>query len=392
MTSATTNPRNARLTEVQRIDQTWPSSTVLREGVPDVDRRRDLELVGDRRRPDELPDREEQQQRHQRRQPGGQRPAPPGTRAWWSGCRARRARRRRPRRPPGRRAAASGRVVRSSARIAAGSGHAAWLVMTCRSRPVISVVVSSDRPVADPPLAHDGARPRRQQHHPLGEPDRLPHVVGDEQDRGAGGLPHPQQLALQHVAGDRVERRERLVHQQHAGTVLGLAAGGRGRERAGQRDALAHAAGELVRALVALARRAGPATSSSSARCRRSRRPRPASCSGSSTLRRAVSHGSSAASWNMNDGRAVPSDTSPAVGSSSPATRLSSVDLPQPDAPSRQTNSPGSTCRSMPRSAVTASAPCPNVLPTPRSVSAGRTRPAAGVGAFDGRGHLVGHP
>ena len=81
----------------------------------------------------------------------------------------------------------------------------------------------------------------------------------------------------------------------------------------------------------------------------------------------------------MKDGRAVPSSTSPVVGSSSPATRLSSVDLPHPDAPSRQTNSPGWTCRSMSRSAVTASGPVPKVLPTSRSISAGAG--AAGVGA-----------
>ena len=55
--------------------------------------------------------------------------------------------------------------------------------------------------------------------------------------------------------------------------------------------------------------------------------------------------------------------TVPDVGWSRPATRLSSVLLPQPDAPSRQTNSPGATSR---RDAVERdaprSAPCPNDL------------------------------
>ncbi|CAM5707697.1 hypothetical protein SALBM135S_07739 [Streptomyces alboniger] len=37
----------------------------------------------------------------------------------------------------------------------------------------------------------------------------------------------------------------------------------------------------------------------------------------------------------------------PAEGLSSPATRLSSVDFPQPDAPSSVTNSPGATSRVM---------------------------------------------
>ena len=52
----------------------------------------------------------------------------------------------------------------------------------------------------------------------------------------------PLQLVVQQVAGHRVERAERLVHQQHVG-VLG--------QRPGQRHPLAHAAGQLVRALVA---------------------------------------------------------------------------------------------------------------------------------------------
>ncbi len=46
---------------------------------------------------------------------------------------------------------------------------------------------------------------------------------------------------MQQVAGHRVEGAERLVHQQHVG-ILG--------ERAGERDALPHAAGELMRPLV----------------------------------------------------------------------------------------------------------------------------------------------
>ena len=50
-----------------------------------------------------------------------------------------------------------------------------------------------------------------------------------------------QQLVLQIGARQRIERAEGLVHQQH----LGLH-----RERAGDADALLHAAGDLVRALV----------------------------------------------------------------------------------------------------------------------------------------------
>ena len=75
----------------------------------------------------------------------------------------------------------------------------------------------------------------------VSEADRLVEVVGDE-DRG---LPHHlgelEELVLKLAADQRVERRERLVHQQDLGV------GGHG---ARQSDALAHAAGELVRVAV----------------------------------------------------------------------------------------------------------------------------------------------
>ena len=65
--------------------------------------------------------------------------------------------------------------------------------------------------------------------------------------------------------------------------------------------------------------------------------------SASSMLRRTVSHGNSADSWNISAGRPRFTETVPWVGESRPATMLSSVLLPQPDAPTRQTNSPGAT-------------------------------------------------
>src|SRR6185312_3099398 len=55
------------------------------------------------------------------------------------------------------------------------------------------------------PLAHDRAGARGQQDHPLRQPHSLADVVGHEHDRRAGGFPDAQKLALQHVAGDRVE-------------------------------------------------------------------------------------------------------------------------------------------------------------------------------------------
>ena len=85
-------------------------------------------------------------------------------------------------------------------------------------------------------LAHP-AGPRRHQQHLLAEERGLVDRMGDEQDRRAGVLPQPQQFLVEPVAGDLVERAERLVHQQQLGIVD---------ERAGDRDALAHAARQFV--------------------------------------------------------------------------------------------------------------------------------------------------
>ena len=86
-------------------------------------------------------------------------------------------------------------------------------------------------------------------HHadPVGEDDRLVDVVGDEQDRLAGRAADAHQLALHVGAGVGVERRERLVHQQHLRLVG---------QHAGDLDALLHAAGQLGRMLVVLAAQA----------------------------------------------------------------------------------------------------------------------------------------
>src|SRR5882757_3577365 len=89
------------------------------------------------------------------------------------------------------------------------------------------LVVQVGATALDVPLADHGARAGRQQHDPLGQPQRRPHVVGHEQHRGAGGLPDPQQLALKHVPGDGVQRGEGLVHQQQAGGVRVAGLGGR---------------------------------------------------------------------------------------------------------------------------------------------------------------------
>src|SRR6266704_1362034 len=84
----------------------------------------------------------------------------------------------------------------------------------------------------------DPARPGRQHRDPLAEVHRLLDAVGDEHDGLAGLLPDAQQLVLEAVAGLRVQRGERLVHQQHV-RVEG--------EAAGDGHPLLHPAGQLMR-------------------------------------------------------------------------------------------------------------------------------------------------
>ena len=94
--------------------------------------------------------------------------------------------------------------------------------MSVRSRAELDVVDGADprRPVAE----HD---------HPVGERDRLLDVVGDQQDRAVLAAHQPGRVALDHELGLEVERRERLVEQQHLRVVD---------QGARQRHALAHAA------------------------------------------------------------------------------------------------------------------------------------------------------
>ena len=83
----------------------------------------------------------------------------------------------------------------------------------------------------------DASRRRRHEHDAIAEAHRLAHVVRDEDDGLAAFHPDVLDVAVELLAGERIERGEGLVHQQHPRV---------GRERAGQRDALLHAAGELV--------------------------------------------------------------------------------------------------------------------------------------------------
>ena len=87
-------------------------------------------------------------------------------------------------------------------------------------------------------LGLHGPGMRAHHHHAVRQIHRLGHVVGHV-DHGLAGLPpHVREQALHVVAGERVERRERLVHQQH-GRIVG--------ERARDGDPLLHPAGQMMR-------------------------------------------------------------------------------------------------------------------------------------------------
>ena len=75
-------------------------------------------------------------------------------------------------------------------------------------------------------------------HHAVGEQHRFVEIVGDEEDGLFGAVMDVQQLALQGLARLRIERAERLVHQQHFRIDC---------QCARYADALLHAARELVR-------------------------------------------------------------------------------------------------------------------------------------------------
>lgn len=81
------------------------------------------------------------------------------------------------------------------------------------------------------------------QEHPVGYQQRLLLVVGDEQRGQAQGALDLADLVAQVAADARVQRRERLVHQQDARLD---------HQRPGQGHALALAAGELLGVLVGL--------------------------------------------------------------------------------------------------------------------------------------------
>ena len=90
--------------------------------------------------------------------------------------------------------------------------------------------IGGRRELHQPPVAHDGD--------PVGHLHGLVDVVADEDDGLGNGPVQAQEVVLQPLAGDRVDGRERLVHQHHRRV---------GRQRAGEADALLLAARELGR-------------------------------------------------------------------------------------------------------------------------------------------------
>ncbi len=207
--------------------------------------------------------------------------------------------------------------------------------------------------------------------------ERLFLVVGDV-DEGDPDLRLDRlQLDLHLLAKLQVQRAQRLVQQQHAGTV---------HQGARQRHPLPLAARQLRRLGVPRTPRAGPcaaprgrvpgarasAPSGRRARRRRCRRP---TCAGTarSPGRRCSRPDRRAARRS----RRVPcSSTRPSLGCSKPAIMRRVVVLPDPDGPSIEKNSPSAMSRSTPETASTS----PKRLITPSS----RTAETGAAGSDDG--------
>src|SRR4051812_3325397 len=86
-------------------------------------------------------------------------------------------------------------------------------------------------------LANDAAGPRRHHHDAVAEEDRLVDRMRDQHHGLAAREPYALQLGVHLLAGQSVQRAERLVHQEE----LRIA-----RQRTHDGDALLHAAGKLV--------------------------------------------------------------------------------------------------------------------------------------------------
>ena len=187
----------------------------------------------------------------------------------------------------------------------------------------------------------------------VAEAHRLVEVVGDEDDRLARASLQVEQLVLHLAADQRVERAERLVHQQHVGV---------GGQRAGEADPLLHAAGQLVRVASPPSRRARRARAPPSALLRallawhaldlqavggvlqhRAVREQREVLEDHADLSRRSSRSSFAGQ--LGDVLAVELDACRRWARSSPFSIRISVDLPEPDRPMTTKISPSSTSK-----------------------------------------------
>ena len=196
-------------------------------------------------------------------------------------------------------------------------------------------------------IADDARRSARQHQRTVAERDRLGDVVGDEDDGLAAEVPEPQEILLQLHPRLRVERAERLVHQDHRRIVD---------QRADQRGALAHAAGQ-VRADNGSRSRRARRRGSASRRARGSRRSgdpgrraetarSAASCATAgdcppASRSRSCTTGPGLSAFGSPSGAVCDwKRTSPPLAASICAIMFRSVVLPEPEGPMMVRNSP----------------------------------------------------
>ena len=174
------------------------------------------------------------------------------------------------------------------------------------------------------------AGPLGQHEHAVGELRRLLDVVGHEHARcaAARAAGAPARAASAAASGSRATRTAR------PSAAVGVAA-----ERARQLDALTHAARELVRDS---ATRTAPGRSRSSSVARRLRRSAASvRCrSPSRMFSPTVSHGNRPSCWNTMRSRSGRSHRARRSAAAIRSTGSAASILPQPDGPTRATNSP----------------------------------------------------
>ncbi len=167
---------------------------------------------------------------------------------------------------------------------------------------------------------------------------------GDRRDRQAPLDPQIEQVGAQGLGGQHVERRERLVHQQHRRMH---------HQRAREADPLAHAARQLLRIGALEAVEADQVDGRQRALRCRSAGATPCASRPISTFCSTVSQGNSAKVWNTiatsargpDDGLARDQTPRRSVAGIRPAMMRSSVDLPQPERPSNETISFSPRCQ-----------------------------------------------